>query len=180
MSPSLPATIRVALGGLALTAMVTGAACSSGGHKAASTPTTLGGTTTTLPELNDGLYGVYIKNLDLEHRAVIVEVAQFYTGAAAKRLWLQAHPGDTNGPPGGFLYVRDNPIIRTYQLADTVEASILQNPLPSGYGTPTAIPLTDLPAALQSPQRQDVLFDMFLKGGKVVKLFQVFAVPPSR
>jgi hypothetical protein len=76
------------------------------------------------PVLRDGRHFVYIKSVAYERRTVTFDLAEFYTGDAARR--AGAEDGET---VEGDYYIRNhNPRLRTLPLASAVQIKIVDWP----------------------------------------------------
>jgi hypothetical protein len=125
----------VSLAGLAITACTgTGSQTSATATTAASDESTdtiaTDDTATTGPEpsttgavvLADGRYPAYVKKVELASRTVVVDVIQFFTGAAAAKAATEDHQ---ESPPPNDYYIRNtNKRLRTLPVAPSARITV--------------------------------------------------------
>jgi hypothetical protein len=134
----MPALIAIAL--VSSLASLAIAACAGSGPGSSASPTTLAATTssetiatdgtattagpstTGAVVLADGRYPAYVKKVDLVSRAVVVDVIQFFTGAAAAKA---ATEDKQESPQPNDYYIRNSSKrLRTLPVAPTARITV--------------------------------------------------------
>jgi hypothetical protein len=94
--------------------------------------------------LEDGRHAAMITGLDVDGRAVEVDVVQFLMGDEATAAYREDHPDDPTGSPDNDYYiVNDNPRLRTLPVADDVVVTVVSTS--TSANDPHRIAFEDLP-----------------------------------
>jgi hypothetical protein len=94
--------------------------------------------------LEDGRHAAMITGLDVDGRAVEVDVVQFLMGDEATAAYREDHPDDPTGSPDNDYYiVNDNPRLRTLPVVDDVSVTVVATS--TSANDPHTIAFEDLP-----------------------------------
>lgn len=94
--------------------------------------------------LEDGRHAAMITGLDVEGRAVEVDVVQFLMGDEATAAYREDHPDDPTGSPDNDYYiVNDNPRLRTLPVVNDVVVTVVSTG--TSANDPHTIAFEDLP-----------------------------------
>jgi hypothetical protein len=124
------------------------------------------------PALADGRHAAFLTGLDVRTRTLTFDKIDFLTGEAAKKAYLKANPGETDGPPNDYMIVNNNPLVRTLPIADAATITIVD--LTSGSLKSKATTLAALPAYFASDKGGKHLwhdpFWLTVKRGQVTRI----------
>ena len=124
------------------------------------------------PVLAGGRHAAYLTRLDVGRRALTFDKIDFLTGDAAKKAYLKENPGETDGPPNDYMIVNDNPLVRTFPIADAATITVVD--LTGGGVASKDSTLAALPAYFASEKGGKHLwhnpFWLTIKSGQITKI----------
>jgi hypothetical protein len=125
--------------------------------------------------LADGRHAAYLTSLNVGKKTLSFDKIDFLTGDAAKKAYLKANPGETDGPPNDYMIVNDNPLVRTLPIADPATITIVDM---TGSVTSKKTTLAALPAYFAADKGRKYLwhnpFWLTVKNGQIRKIEEQF------
>jgi hypothetical protein len=125
--------------------------------------------------LADGRHAAYLTSLNVGKKTLSFDKIDFLTGDAAKKAYLKANPGETDGPPNDYMIVNDNPLVRTLPIADAATITIVDM---TGSVTSKKTTLAALPAYFAADKGGKYLwhdpFWLTVKNGQIRKMEEQF------
>lgn len=125
--------------------------------------------------LADGRHAAYLTSLNVGKKTLSFDKIDFLTGDAAKKAYLKANPGETDGPPNDYMIVNDNPLVRTLPITDAATITIVDM---TGSVTSKKTTLAALPAYFAADKGGKYLwhdpFWLTVKNGQIRKMEEQF------